>query len=140
MLTIHKQSSGNVLGVRASGRITHWDCQQLGPRLEELIRQHRTVRLLFEMEDCQGLDLGAVWDELTMWLNHGGALERCAVIGQKTWQQRLTQLSRPFFKGKYFDAANRDQAWQWVFAGAQSTSPRLPAPRNQPPRAGIWWD
>src|SRR5689334_6740315 len=103
MLTMLDRSSGNVLGVKASDRLTHADYQQLIPRLKELIRKHGKARVLFDLEECHGWEIAAAWDDMKFGLQHYRAVERCAVVGEKKWHKWLTHFSRPFFNVRYFD-------------------------------------
>lgn len=119
MLTFLEGSRGNVIGIKASGNLTHADYEKLIPKLEELLREHRKLRVLFELEDCQGWVVGAVWDDLKFSLKHGGEFERCAVVGEKAWQKWMTKLAEPFFHAKYFDMSQLKEAWQWVREGTQ---------------------
>jgi SpoIIAA-like len=122
MIAFLEQSSGSVLGVKATGKLTHADYQQFIPRLEALIREHGKIRVLFELEDCQGWEVGAAWDDLKFGLKHRGDVERCAVVGDKKWQEWMTKLSRLFFNVRYFDKAELEQAWRWVLEGAPRRS------------------
>src|SRR5260370_29990505 len=101
MLTFLDSSSGNVLAVKASGKLTHADYQQMVPKVEALIQEHGKVRMLFELEDCKGWNPRAAWDDLKFSFKHGGDFERCGVVGEKKWQKWMTQLAKPFFKAKY---------------------------------------
>ncbi|HYT92283.1 MAG TPA: STAS/SEC14 domain-containing protein [Gemmataceae bacterium] len=124
MLSYIDRSAGNVLGVKATGKLTHADHQQLVPKLEELIREYGKVRMLFDLEDCEGWNLRAVWDDLKFALRHGGEVERCAVVGEKRWQEIGTQMAKPFFqKIRYFDKSQSEEAWQWVLAAAPAGAP-----------------
>ena len=125
MLTLLERSFGNVLGIKASGKLTHADYQQLVPRLEELIQKHRKVRVLFELEDCRGWEVGAAWDDLKFGLKHGSDVERCAVVGEKKWQEWMTKLSRPFFDVRYFDRGELEKAWQWVLEGGPKRTEKV---------------
>jgi len=118
MLDFLERSTSNVLGIKATGRLTHTDYQQLVPKLEGLIQEHGKVRVLFELEDCQGWDLGAPWDDLKFSFKRRGDLERCTVVGERRWQKWMTKLSKPFFRVKYFDKSALEKAWQWVLEGA----------------------
>jgi len=119
VLTYHERGAGNVLGVKASGKLTHKDYEDLIPRLEALIHEYGKVRMLFELEDCRGWELGAAWDDVKFTLKHGGDVERCAVVGEKKWQEIMTKLAKPFFRVRYFDKAQLEEAWQWVLEGAR---------------------
>jgi len=51
MIEIMPESSDNVLGVKASGKLTHNEYQRiLIPRLESLFRQHGKPNVLFLMD------------------------------------------------------------------------------------------
>jgi hypothetical protein len=122
MLTFLNKSCGSVLGIKASGKLTRADYERFVPKLEQLIRQYGKVRVLFELDDCQGWEMAAAWDDLRFGLKHGRQVERCAVVGEKKWQEWMTRLSRPFFNAKYFDKAELEKAWQWVLDGAKGGS------------------
>lgn len=107
-------SSGNVVGVKVDGKLTHADCERLIAKFEEVIREHGKVSVFCELEDCQGWDFGAIWDELTFALKHHGDFDRCAVIGEKNWHKWMTNLSTPFFNVKYFAKPRFKEAWEWL--------------------------
>lgn len=120
MLTYLENQSPNVLTIKASGKLTHADYQQLIPKLEGLLRERGKVGILFVLEECRGWSLRAAWDDLKFGLKHRGDFERCAVVGQKTWQRWMTNLSKPFFKVRYFDRCELENARQWVQDGVPS--------------------
>lgn len=128
MLTILENPGRDVLSVKASGRLTHADYQQFIPNVEGLLEERGRVRVLFELQDCQGWTLRAAWDDLKFGLKHRGDFERCAVVGDKKWQKWLTILSRPFVKAKYFDKVALDKAWQWVQEGTRYNVPNARRP------------
>ncbi len=125
MLRLLDRSSPNVLGIKASGKLTHVDYQQLVPKLEELIGGHGKIRIVFELQGCQGWEMGAAWDDLRFGLQHFGDVERCAVVGEKKWQEWLTKLSKPFFHVRYFDKAELEKAWQWVLGNGPDPVKRM---------------
>jgi len=119
MLTHLERSEGNVLAVKASGKLTHADYATFLPRLEALLAAYGKVRVLFELEDCRGWELGAAWDDLKFTFKHGADVERCAVVGEKKWHEIMTKLAKPFFRVKYFDKSEMGEAWRWVLDGAR---------------------
>jgi universal stress protein A len=122
MLGFLDRSTDAVLGVKASGKLTHADYQQLIPKLEQIIEAHGRVRVLVELEDCTGWELAAAWDDLKFVFRHGRDVERCAVVGKSRWQKWLARLSRPFVNVRYFPREQLEQAWQWVLEGGPGTS------------------
>lgn len=125
MLTFLDRPSDGVLGVRASGRLTRADYQQLIAKLEGLMRAHGKVRMLFDLEDCQGWEDGGTWEGLEFALQHGGVFERCAVVDGKKWQDWMIRLSRPFSDVKNFEKGEQEKAWRWLSEGGI-----LPKPLN----------
>ena len=121
MIEILLESSGNVLAVKASETLTHADyTERLLPRLEEVLTDYGTVRLLFEMVDFHGWQLRAMWDDLKLDVRHGRRIERCAVVGARRWEKYMVRLARPFFGAeiRYFEVAELADAWTFVREGA----------------------
>lgn len=123
MLELMEQSSGNLLAVRASGKLTRADYEQtLVPRLEELIGRFGRVRALFLMDEgFRGWTLSAAWANTRMdfRLRHG--MEKVAMVGAPCWEEWCVRLSRLVVKGdlRLFGRDQRQQAWQWLCADAQ---------------------
>ena len=123
MLTFAERSMGNLLDVQIRGKLTHEDYQRFKHRLEDLIQQYGKVRVLLELEDFHGAELAAVWDDFTFGLRHLGAFQRCAVVGDKAWEGWVVGLGKPFFRVKYFDGSERDEAWRWLWQQEEETAP-----------------
>lgn len=122
MISFQRTPSENVLHVKATGKLTHADYQRLIPKLEDQLRSHGKLRVLFELDDCQGWEIGAAWDDLKFGLKHGGDCERCAVVGQKRWQRWMTKLAKPFFAVRYFDKSQMPEAWDWILEGVPAAT------------------
>ena len=59
-------------------------------------------------------------DEIKFDVRHGGQIERCAVVGDRSWESWMTKLARPIvFRAevRYVDVAERDKAWEWINEG-----------------------
>ena len=117
MYEILVQTSGNLIGMRISGKLTKDDYAQLGPWLRERIERYGKLRVLVEMHAFEGWDsLGALWEDLKLDVRFNREVERVAMVGEKRWQEWATRLSKPFVKGtiKYFDHGELEQAWAWL--------------------------
>lgn len=120
MIEILDRSSGNVFGMRVSGKLLHRDYQQFVPMLEKLIERNGRIRCLVEMTDLHGIELRALWDEIKFDVRHARQIERCAVVGDRAWEAWMTRLSRPIFVNadiRFFDLTEREQAWEWLREG-----------------------
>jgi hypothetical protein len=120
MLTFLDRISGNVVGVRVTGKMTHADYERVIAKFEEVIQARGKVSVFFELEDCQGWEIGAIWDDLKFGLKHHCDFERCAVIGGKKWHKWMTKLSEVFFNVRYFEVPHFKDAWEWVTEGSEA--------------------
>jgi hypothetical protein len=114
MITFLPESQENLLAARFSGTLTRDDYGQFRDRAEQLMRQYGKVRCLLELDDIQGCEPGAAWDDLKFGLSHLGRFEGCAVVGDRRWEEWMIKLSKPFFPVEYFDRSQRDAALDWV--------------------------
>ncbi len=129
MIEILDQSTGNIFAMRLSGKIRHRDYQQFVPLLEKRIEEHGSVRCFIEMTEFHGVELRALWDEIKFDVRHARQIERCAVVGDRTWEWMtrswMTKLSRLIFSRaeiRVYGIAERDNAWEWIHEGLLSPS------------------
>ena len=120
MFQIMSESEGKVIGVRATGKLTDQDYQEvLIPSLEALINQHGKVRLLCYMDDeFAGVEAGAIWDDAKFFLPHKDDLEKMAIVGGPKWIELITKLFAPLMKGdvNIFSGEQLSKAWEWIRA------------------------
>ena len=118
MIELMRESSGNVLGVKASGRLTDDDYKNtLIPTLDSLFKQHGKLRVLILMDETfAGWDLDAAWDDASYGLQHRADFDRLAVVGGPSWVELCIKLCGFLFKGeiKVFPPERIDSAWTWV--------------------------
>jgi universal stress protein A len=114
MLTIEPHTPDNVVVGHASGKLTHEDYEDFRGRVEQMIREHGSVRVLLDLNDFHGWDLRAAWDDLKLGLQHPGRFDRCAILGDRKWEEWMTKLAKPFFRVEYFDRSQREAAWRWL--------------------------
>ena len=117
MIDLVGPEDGNVVTLRLNGKLLHDDYTRLVPKLEEILEKHGGIRCLIEMEDFGGFELRALWDETKFDAKHAKQIERCAVVGNKDWERWMTKLSGLLFTQaelRYFDAADREAAGEWI--------------------------
>jgi hypothetical protein len=120
MFQIIPESQGKIIGLRATGKLTDQDYQEiLIPSLEALINQHGRIRLLcFMDEDFAGLEAGALWDDAKFFLPHKDDFEKMAIVGGPKWIELAMRLFASLMKGdvKTFPSDQLPQAWDWIRA------------------------
>ena len=115
-LNFQEFADGKILVVRASGKVSKADYEDFVPETERLIKQFGKIRVLFEMQDFHGWDMGGVWEDMKFDLKHFNDIERLAVVGEKAWEQGMTLFCRPFTTAtiQYFDRSRIEEALIWI--------------------------
>jgi hypothetical protein len=110
------QRSEKILGFKMSGKLHDEDYKQFVPAIEAAITKAGKIRLLAQFVDFHGWDARALWDDIKFSTKHCLDLERIALVGDKTWEKWMAKVCKPFTMAKirYFDAAEIDQAWNWL--------------------------
>ena len=99
MLAIETDDTGIVV-IKASGRLSKADYDSFVPAFERIAGAHRPLRILIELDDFHGWDLPGLWQEMKFDTTHQDDMGRVAVVGERTWQEWGTRLSKPFFKAR----------------------------------------
>jgi hypothetical protein len=115
-LKVHPSPVGNVAHVAISGKLSKQDYEIFAPLVESLIEKHGKIRILFEMSDFHGWDVGALWEDIKFDAKHHGEIERLGFVGDKLWEEWMAKICRPFTSAeiKYFDVSESSAAAAWI--------------------------
>ncbi len=109
------------LGFRISGKLTREEYfQLLDPIREQLERGERVSFLVATAPDFQGLDLGALWEDVkvagTVGLRYRSSWERLAVVTDKDWMRHGIAAFGWLIPGeiRVFDPDELEQAKAWT--------------------------
>ena len=109
------------LGFRISGKLTREEYfQLLDPIREQLERGERVSFLVATAPDFQGLDLGALWEDVkvagTVGLRYRSSWERLAVVTDKDWMRHGIAAFGWLIPGeiRVFDPGELEQAKAWT--------------------------
>jgi len=119
MFEILPETDRSKIGIRVTGKLSTADYERFGALLAERVASEGTLRLLIEMHEFEGWEsLAAMWEDLKLDVKYHSDIERIAMVGEKGWQEWMTQLSKPFLPGKirYFDVKEKQQAVGWLNA------------------------
>ena len=116
---LDEKSGGKVLEVRVTGKLAHEDFLHFVPKLEQMLKQHGKLRVLFDMVDFHGWETRALWDDFKFDLKHFADVERLVMVGDKKWEEGMSLFCRPFTTAKirYFDHTRADEAREWLENG-----------------------
>ena len=118
MFAFYNDLPADVLGVVASGPITHEDYQRLIPRAEALMGKG-PVKALYVIDDnASEFDPHAFWDDQVFSLKHWHDFSHLALVTDQAWVIGAARLFAPFFpaKMKIFSKAQFAEAKAWIAA------------------------
>ena len=109
-------STGKLLHVRVTGKLTKESYEIFAPVVDEQIKEHGKLRILFEMHDFHGWTAGALWEDMKFDFKHWKDIERLAIIGESKWEKGMATFCKPFTtaKVKYFEHAQIGEAQSWL--------------------------
>ncbi len=118
MLNFRPEAGGKVLAIELSGKLTKEDYERFVPQVEGLIQQHGKIRVLCQMHDFHGWELGALWEDVKFDLKHFAHIERLAMVGDRAWEKGMAMFCKPFTTAKvqYFDQTQAADASAWIHA------------------------
>ena len=94
MISVIEGLPDNVIGIRATGVVTHEDyLDRVIPLVERTLAAHREFRILYEIcDDCEGFEVLALWDDTKIGLRHYGEVQRIAVVTDNPWVRGATAM------------------------------------------------
>ncbi|MGB2601535.1 MAG: STAS/SEC14 domain-containing protein [Candidatus Omnitrophota bacterium] len=120
MIEILPKSQGNIMGIKASGRLTAQDYEEiLIPKIEEVLKNNERARFLYYIsDDLEGIEPGAMWDDAKFASGHRDRFDKIAIVTDSKWMQWSSKLVSYFLQGevKSFPGDQLDEAWIWIEA------------------------
>jgi hypothetical protein len=115
-LKLSQENGTNLLEVQISDKLTHEDYERFEPKVDEMVKRHGKIRVLFDMQDFHGWNPGGLWDDTKFTMKHYGDIERIAMIGDKTWEKGMSVFCKPFTSAevRYFEKPGLSEAHQWL--------------------------
>lgn len=120
MIELIDEDEGNILAVRARGKLTEDDYTGvLIPRVESTLERAGKIRALFCMDETfQGWSMRAGWANTRLVLRHRVDFEKVAMIGAPAWEACCVQVANLVVGGriKTFRRTDMHDAWEWLRA------------------------
>jgi hypothetical protein len=116
MLQIIELKEKNIVATKASGKLRKEDIEKIHPLIHAILDKGMKVRWYFEMDNFTGWDLPSLWEDLKMDTAHARDYEKIAMVGDKKWQEWITQFMKPFTNAeiKYFNIDQKEDAKNWI--------------------------
>jgi len=118
----------DILAFKVSGKLTDADYKQFLPILEEMIRKAGRISLYIEMQDFEGWEAKAAWDDLRFGLQHDDDFKRIAIVADKPLMHAAIAIVNFFShtEMRIFDIAESDTAWDWLGEKPQTSKALKP--------------
>ena len=116
MLKVENLNENKVLSITASGKLTKEDYTSMLPELEDLLKNHGMIRFYLRLEDFEGFEWEALWEDIKFDYAHQRQYGKTAIVGNKKWEELGTKFSSLFFDAemKFFYKEQAQDAWDWV--------------------------
>lgn len=136
-----ERSTGNVIGIKLSGKLTHAEYKKLVPLIEDCIHRFGRIRLLLEFHEFEGWGMHAALDDIMFAYRNHGAVERLALVLDTQADEWALLVDQPFGrmvagKERVFKASKMEEAWQWVEKAKTTVLAVDPVACHEPVRYG----
>jgi SpoIIAA-like len=110
------ESSGNVVGYKAVGKLTKSDFEGIEPEVKALVEKEGTICILFDMAGYKGETAKGWIADYKFGREFHNKIEKMAVVGDTTWEKWLTQLAKLIYArdSKFFHSSDIGKAWAWL--------------------------
>lgn len=119
MLKVIEGLPPDVLGITATGKVTHEDYRTtLIPKAEAMLANGPIKMLYVIGKDCTGFELEALWDDGGFGMKHWRDFGRIAVVTEHAWLRSVISMFTPFIRGevRLFDLPGLPAAKEWIVA------------------------
>ena len=117
MIEVNAHTDDDILAIKASGKLSKEDLDDLEPALNKFATASDDPHLIMILEDFGGWqDTAAFWKDLQLDAEYIGYFDRIAVVGDKQWQEWGTKLVDPITKEEmhFFPIDKAEDAWEWL--------------------------
>lgn len=118
MIEFLSRSHDNILGIKASGKVTKADYETvLIPKLDHLLADNEKGKFLYYLpEEFESFELGAIWDDAKYASGHSDRFSKIALVGGPKWIAPTSKITSFFVKAKVktFEVDKLDEAWSWI--------------------------
>lgn len=116
-----EQQPDNVCLLRISGTLKRSEFGDSQAAIARNIDGGGKPRLLAILEDFQGWEKGADWNDLDFMLTHGEGIAKIAIVGDKRWEAEALAFAGIGFRRapvKFFPSSDLAEARAWISGDA----------------------
>jgi len=115
-IELTENADAKTLETKISGKLSRQDYEVLEPVVSAFIESQGKIKILFQMHDFHGWEIGAVWEDIKFATKHCADISKIAMVGEKSWEKWMSTICKPFTLSsiKYFDSGEVDAARTWL--------------------------
>ncbi|OBI96009.1 hypothetical protein A5660_08915 [Mycobacterium alsense] len=119
MIEVMRESDGDVLGLRATGKLSVADYHDvLEPAVRTLLARFDSLKVLFCLDEpFHGWTPRAAWANTVFDVKHRNHFAKVAVVGAPRWEQWCVNVAAALLMSgelRTYDRERLDAAWGWV--------------------------
>jgi len=117
MIEIEHSRQDDSIVIRVTGTVSRRDVDLAVPEIEQALElADDPLKVMIRLEDCEGWEIGGLWEDMTFSMQRRDAFGRIAVIGESTLEKWGAMLAVPFTGAemRFFLHENEDAAREWL--------------------------
>ena len=116
MLIRMPEIAGNLVFLKAAGKLTDEDYKAMVPQLEAVIVEHGSLRLLVDLTEFEGWDWLAAWDDIAFGIKHWNHILKIALIGDAAWEGLAARIADKVTSAdvRKFPVGDAVAAMEWI--------------------------
>lgn len=107
-----------VMWIEIDGKVTRDSYLELLEKMKTQISEGIPVSYLVELKNLDGVEMGAMWEDLKFGLGNMKHMKRIAMVADQTWVEWFSTIVDPItpVEIKTFHKDQEYEAWEWVTA------------------------
>jgi hypothetical protein len=104
------------LSMKAVGKLTHEDYEQINPMLDGAIEgvKNPLVYAFLDITELEGWEPRAAWDDFKLGMKHRKEFKKVALYGSKPWQGKVAQFTAWFMSIEIEFFEDKTEALAWL--------------------------
>jgi len=119
MPVLIQNEPGNIQILRASGVLKRSEFGNVQSDAARAIDAGAKPRILAILENFEGWERGADWNDLDFMLSHGNEIAKIAIVGEPRWEPEALAFAGAGFRSapvKFFPPSQLAEARAWIAA------------------------
>jgi hypothetical protein len=96
----YRRNENGILEISVNGKLTRQEIDAVWTRMKADMPADGKVKVLEVIRDFQGMDLGALWEDLRVGLPMADHVSHVAIVTDQRWISALTRLASVFMSAE----------------------------------------